>query len=83
MRSFRLTPAPALATLASLALVPLTLGACSNGGGGSGNPTQRVTGQSDYASAPLPGSGAGSHSGGAQNAGASSSGGGAPTAGTG
>ena len=63
MRSLRLSPV--LVTLAGLALVPAALGACSSGGGSPGGGTQRVTGQSDYASAPLPGSGGASHSAGA------------------
>jgi hypothetical protein len=86
MRSLRLSPL--LVTLAGLGIVPAALGACGGGGGGSpGGGTQRVTGQSDYASAPLPGSG-GAASHGAQggapaaNAGAGSSSGGtaAPSA---
>jgi hypothetical protein len=86
MRAFQLSPA--LVALAGLALIPALLGAC---GGGGGNPsgTQRITGQTDFASAPLPGSGAAHSAGGAANAGTaaggsssgSSSGGAVPTTG--
>src|SRR5580693_1290021 len=65
-----------IATLASLGLAPSLLGAC-NGHSSSTPAAQRVTGQSDFVSAPQLGGSGSSASFGATNAG-----GGAPSSGT-
>jgi hypothetical protein len=71
-----------LATLASLGFVPAIMAGCSHDGSGSLGPeTQRVTGQSTFVSAPLPGTSTGvAGVGGASNFGGSSSGGAAGAA---
>src|SRR5580700_3371011 len=75
-----------LATLASLGLAPAVIAGCghSSGTGPGGPDTQRVTGQSSFVSAPLPGSGSVGGSsfgaGGDTNAGVSGSSGGGGTA---
>ena len=74
-----LRPSAALAlTVASLAFVPALVMGCGNGGHGTPSGATRQTGQSQYASAPLPGSSNfGSHGAG------ESDNGGTPTAGAG
>ncbi len=68
-----------LATLLSLGIAPSVLGACSHGGGGA--PSQRVTGQTEFVSAPqLGGSGSGASLSNGATAGGSGGGTAAPAA---
>jgi hypothetical protein len=68
-------------TVGAIALIPALLGACGNGKSGAPVSSQRQLGQSDYTSAPLPGSAAvGNASAGAGFAGPSQGSGGASTA---
>jgi hypothetical protein len=70
MSASRLLRLPTIATLTVLGVVPALLGACgSSHGGPQPPPAQRVTGQSEFLSAPLPGTNYGA-AGGAENAGA-------------
>jgi hypothetical protein len=73
---------PALVALAGVALLPTLIGACGTASSSPAPPpAQRATGQSDYASAPLPGSGGAAH--GAADAGAAASAGSGSSGGSG